>query len=69
MAQDMSLATNIGTTSGSPMPLAEAAENIYAEMLKHQPGLARKDFSSVYLFLQEAAKEGKKVQFGEVTLT
>lgn len=64
----MGLATDIGTSSGSILPLADAAENIYAEMLKQHPDLATKDFSSVYLFLRKAAKEGKKVGFGAVTL-
>jgi 3-hydroxyisobutyrate dehydrogenase len=68
MLQDMGLATEIGTSSGSPLPLAEAAENIYAEMLKQHPDLGRKDFSSVYLFLRQAAEKGKKVRFGAVTV-
>jgi 3-hydroxyisobutyrate dehydrogenase len=65
----MGLATDIGTSSGSPLPLAEAAESVYAEMLKQHPDLGRKDFSSVYLFLREATEKGKKVGFGELAVT
>jgi 3-hydroxyisobutyrate dehydrogenase len=48
----MSLATEIANHSGSPLPLGEAAESIYAQVVKEQPALARKDFSSVYRFLE-----------------
>jgi 3-hydroxyisobutyrate dehydrogenase len=65
----MGLATDMGVRSGSPLPLAGAAESIYTEVVKRQPDLARKDFSSVYLFLRKAAEEGKKVQLGDVALS
>lgn len=64
--QDMGLATDIATTSGSPLPLGEAAASIYEEVLKRQPELAKKDFSSVYAYLQRTAEEGKKIHLGEV---
>jgi 3-hydroxyisobutyrate dehydrogenase len=62
----MGLATDIASASGSPLPLGEAAECIYEEVLKRQPELARKDFSSVYQYLHQAAQEGKKVHLGEL---
>ena len=62
----MGLATDIASVSGSPLPLGEAAQSIYEEVLKRQPELALKDFSSVYRYLHEAAQEGKKVHLGEL---
>jgi 3-hydroxyisobutyrate dehydrogenase len=58
----MGLATHVANMSGSPVPLGEAAERIYEDVLKRQPELARKDFSSVYQYL--AAQDGKKVHLG-----
>jgi len=55
----MGLATEIANQAGSPLPLGEAAESIYAQVIKEQPGLARKDFSSVYRFLE---MKGRKVK-------
>jgi 3-hydroxyisobutyrate dehydrogenase len=55
----MGLATEIANQSGSPLPLGEAAKNIYAQVIKEQPALARKDFSSVYYFLETLALKGK----------
>ncbi|KAF8894412.1 NAD binding domain of 6-phosphogluconate dehydrogenase-domain-containing protein [Infundibulicybe gibba] len=57
MLKDMGLATNIASESGSPVPLAQAAEDIYAQVIEHQPDLARKDFSSVYRYF---ATQGDK---------
>lgn len=48
----MGLATAIANQTGSPVPLGEAAESIYAQVIKEQPALARKDFSSVYCFME-----------------
>jgi 3-hydroxyisobutyrate dehydrogenase len=48
----MSLATEIASQSKSPLPLGEAAKSIYAQVVEEQPGLARKDFSSVYRYLE-----------------
>ena len=57
----MGLATQIGSSTGSPLPLAKAAEHIYAAVVQHHKDLARKDFSSVYMYLERAAQEGKEV--------
>lgn len=62
----MGLATEIASTSGTPLPLGEAAASIYEEVLKRQPELAKKDFSSVYVYLDRIAEEGKKIHLGEV---
>ncbi len=47
----MGLATNVSKESGSPVPLAEAAEKIYVEAVERYPELSRKDFSAVYEYL------------------
>jgi len=64
MLKDMGLATHVANLSGSPLPLGEAAERIYEDVLKRQPELARKDFSSVYQYLSQAPQDGKKVHLG-----
>ena len=48
----MGLATEIANQSGSPLPLGEAAKKVYAQAIKEHPALARKDFSSIYRFLE-----------------
>lgn len=53
--QDMRLATELAKKHGSPLPLGEAAESLYADALETDPELARKDFSSVYQFLAQRA--------------
>ena len=62
----MGLATAIADKFESSLPLGEAAESVYADVLKRQPALARKDFSSVYQYLLMAAEEGRRVHAGEV---
>jgi 3-hydroxyisobutyrate dehydrogenase len=57
----MGLASNIATNFRTPLPLGEAARSIYAEVIEQQPELSRKDFSSVYRYLQTAAQEGRRV--------
>ncbi|KAH7910174.1 NAD binding domain of 6-phosphogluconate dehydrogenase-domain-containing protein [Hygrophoropsis aurantiaca] len=52
MLKDMLLATDIGDSKGSPLPLGKAARDIYAGVIQREPVLAKKDFSSVYLHLQ-----------------
>ncbi|TFK67904.1 3-hydroxyisobutyrate dehydrogenase, partial [Pluteus cervinus] len=52
MLKDMGLATNSATSTGTPLPLGRAAEAFYKEAIEQQPELARKDFSSVYRYLQ-----------------
>lgn len=51
MAKDLGLAQNSATRSGSPVPLGSLAHQIYRLMAAR--GYAKKDFSSVYQFLQE----------------
>lgn len=55
--QDLGLATEVSKSSGSPVPLGEAAESIYADAVKRYPELLKKDFSSVYRYLE---KRGRK---------
>lgn len=57
----MGLATDIAKQTKSPLPLGEAAESIYARVIKEQPALSRKDFSSVYRFLELNMQKGEKV--------
>ena len=54
--QDMGLASDIAQQRKSPLPLGEAAENIYAKAIKKYPELAGRDFSSVYRFLKEQSR-------------
>lgn len=51
-SQDMHLATDIADTHRSPLPLGEAARDMYAEVTRTHPELAKKDFSSVYRYLE-----------------
>ncbi|KAF8558489.1 hypothetical protein OG21DRAFT_1504230 [Imleria badia] len=53
MLKDMDLATNIGKANDSALPLGEAARRIYEETIRRRPDLAKKDFSSVYVYLKE----------------
>lgn len=52
MLKDMGLATGSGKMLDIPLPLGEKAEEVYAEMLKANPELATRDFSSVYKYLE-----------------
>ncbi|KZT03517.1 3-hydroxyisobutyrate dehydrogenase [Laetiporus sulphureus 93-53] len=52
MLKDMGLAKNIAMSIKSPLPLASAAEEIYADVIEDDPELANKDFSSVYRYLR-----------------
>lgn len=52
MLKDLGLAKDIAKQTHSPIPLGAAAENIYARVVQEQPALSRKDFSSVYRFLE-----------------
>ncbi|KAL0947341.1 hypothetical protein HGRIS_013460 [Hohenbuehelia grisea] len=61
MLKDMGLATDIAETCASPLPLGVAAQRLYAQVIKDEPDLAKKDFSSVYQYLSNAATEGRKV--------
>lgn len=53
MLKDMGLATEAGESSGSPLPLGEAAAQLYTKIIETEPELATKDFSSVYKYLQK----------------
>lgn len=48
----MGLASDVARQSKTPLPLGEAARDIYNTVVERQPELAKKDFSSVYRFLQ-----------------
>lgn len=61
MLKDMGLAADVAAGSGSPLPLGEAATRIYEQVIKEQPKLAHKDFSSVYRFLEGATRPAKGV--------
>lgn len=56
--QDMGLATGVGKSLGSPLPLGSAAEGLYAEIVETEPELAGRDFSSVYKYLK--SRSGKQ---------
>jgi len=58
----MGLATNLSSLAGTPLPLGEAAERIYNQVIQEQPVLAKKDFSSVYQYLKKLSEQGKKVR-------
>ena len=58
--QDMGLAASASTALYSPLPLGEAARSIYQEMLDRYPELGKKDFSSVYRYLEQEAVGGGK---------
>jgi len=53
MIKDLRLATEISKSSDSPVPLGELAESIYADAVKRHPELSKKDFSSVYRYLEQ----------------
>ena len=52
---DLGLAQNSATRSSSATPLGSLAHQLYRIMTVR--GYAKKDFSSVYQFLQEAEKQ------------
>jgi 3-hydroxyisobutyrate dehydrogenase len=62
----MGLATHLGSTFDSPLPLGEAAEKLYAHIIEKQPAYAKRDFSAVYKYLREQAEDGKKLRLGDV---
>ncbi|PBK77656.1 3-hydroxyisobutyrate dehydrogenase [Armillaria solidipes] len=55
MLKDMGLAADIGVQTGTPLPMGDAAAQIYARMVRISPELEGKDFSSVYKFLETKA--------------
>ncbi|EMD38564.1 hypothetical protein CERSUDRAFT_113742 [Gelatoporia subvermispora B] len=54
MLKDMGLAKDIAQSVGSPLPIGEVAQEIYANVVQEDPELASKDFSSVYRYLRMA---------------
>ncbi|KAG6833470.1 hypothetical protein H0H87_006042 [Tephrocybe sp. NHM501043] len=52
MLKDMGLAKDVAKQYTSPIPLGEAAEEMYRMVITEQPELGRKDFSSVYRYLE-----------------
>ena len=48
----MGLATDLAEATGTPLPLGNAAEKIYADVVSEDAELANKDFSSVYRYLR-----------------
>ncbi|KAH8108154.1 3-hydroxyisobutyrate dehydrogenase [Cristinia sonorae] len=56
MLKDMGLATEIADAYSTPLPMGEAAENMYADVVTQVPELAKRDFSSVYRYLQLSAE-------------
>lgn len=57
MLKDMGLASDIAVQRKSPLPMGEAAKDIYSKVVERHPELAVKDFSSVYRFLKELEYE------------
>jgi len=57
MAKDLGLAQNASAATGSPTPLGSLSCQLYRMMCSQ--GLANKDFSSIYLFLQDQERFGK----------
>ncbi|KAF8163118.1 NAD binding domain of 6-phosphogluconate dehydrogenase-domain-containing protein [Crassisporium funariophilum] len=52
MLKDMGLASEVAQQRHSPLPLGEAAKDIYSQVIQATPELANKDFSSVYRHLK-----------------
>ncbi|GJJ11993.1 hypothetical protein Clacol_006231 [Clathrus columnatus] len=52
MLKDMKLAIEIGKSTGTSLPLGRSAETVYNEVVEKHEDLAKKDFSSVYKFLE-----------------
>lgn len=52
LEQDMGLANDVARQSGVQLPLGKVAMHVYKTVIEKQPELAKKDFSSVYRFLQ-----------------
>ena len=49
----MGLATDSASATDTPSLLGAAAQKIYEDAVKSDPALARKDFSSVYRYLEK----------------
>ena len=55
----MGLASESAASVGIPLPTGAEAQRVYAEVISQSPELARKDFSSVYLYLEKLASKAK----------
>ena len=53
----MGLATEAADSLGCPLPIGEAAEKIYSDIIAEEPVYGNKDFSSVYQYLRLAADQ------------
>lgn len=49
----MGLATDSASAAKTPLLLGAAAQKIYEDAVKNEPELARKDFSSMYRYLEK----------------
>ncbi|EAU88397.1 3-hydroxyisobutyrate dehydrogenase [Coprinopsis cinerea okayama7 len=54
MLKDMRLATDIAEKNQSALPLGVAARELYQKAIEEKPELAKKDFSSVFKFLEQS---------------
>ena len=62
----MGLATEAADMLGCPLPMGEAAEKVYADIIEDEPEYAKKDFSSVYQYLRVSAdEESRKGRLGQ----
>ena len=52
MLQDMGLALESAELVRTALPLGRFAERVYREVVEKDPELARRDFSSVYKYLE-----------------
>ncbi|GBE82381.1 3-hydroxyisobutyrate dehydrogenase [Sparassis latifolia] len=57
MLKDLGLASDVADSVGSPLALGELAEQIYGDVVREDPELMDKDFSSVYRYLRLAANQ------------
>ena len=48
----MGLASDSADLAKSPLPMATMAKKVYEDVIESMPELARKDFSSVYKYLE-----------------
>ncbi|KZO89779.1 hypothetical protein CALVIDRAFT_547738 [Calocera viscosa TUFC12733] len=64
MLKDMGLAIDSGTSTETPLPLGQAAQHIYKDVVTRHAELATKDFSSVYRYLERAAADKRPVPTG-----
>lgn len=62
----MGLASEAADSLGSPLPMGEAAEKLYADVIAAEPEYAKKDFSAIYQYLRLASdEESRKGRLGQ----